>query len=537
MPDLSPLCPSRAEFRVAQLAVTDDLITITAVARRAAVRCPACGTRTTRVHSRCVHTLADLPWQGVRVRLRATVRRFFCDLPRCPRRIFAEPVPETAARYARRTARAATLLEVLGFTVGGRTGARLATRVGLGCAPGTVLAQVRAAVDAEGPAPRVLGLDDWAYRRGQRYGTLLVDLERHRVVDLLPDGEVATFAAWLRAHPGVELISRDRAGAYADGTTQGMPNAIQIADRFRLLQNLTGAIERALERHHRTVRTPVPPLTEPAPTPAKRGGPVAQRASHPRRPDRLKTAARERRRAKYDEVVALHARHLSKLAISRRVGVSRATILRWLGAGTFPERRAGPRRAATLTPHAAYFHQRWAEGCHNATQLWRELRDAHDFRGGLSTVRDWVYLYLRGRAPRTPAAAEPRTAHPAPRRAAWLFTTTADALTSPEMAYVNAVCAACPALATVRTLAADFRRMLMAHAPNALGAWLAAAQAGGLRCLATRLERDRDAVLAAILFRWSNGQVEGQVNRLKLVKRSMYGRASFPLLRRRVLAA
>jgi transposase len=251
----------------------------------------------------------------------------------------------------------------------------------------------------------------------------------------------------------------------------------------------------------------------------------------------VKAHNRERRLARYEQVVALYAAGLSKLAVSRRTGVSRHTIIRWLAAGHFPERRERAPRPTTLTPHADYLQERWAAGSHNAARLWRELREQRGFRGGLSAVRDWITTRLRGGAPRAPDASLPRTAHPSPRRAAWLFTKARDALTEPERVYVDAMCAACPALATVRTLAADFRLMLAGKDANALAPWLAAAEQSELRQLAVGLRRDRDAVLAAVCFRWSNGQVEGQVNRLKLIKRTMYGRASYPLLRRRVLAA
>lgn len=546
MPDPSPLCPSRAEFRVAQLAVTDDLIMITAVARRAAVRCPACGTRTTRVHSRYVRMLADLPWQGVRVRLRATVRRFFCDLPRCPRRIFAEPVPDTAARYARRTARAATLLEVLGFTVGGRAGARLAERVGVGCAPGTVLAQVRAAVDVEGPRPRVLGVDDWAYRRGQRYGTILVDFERHRVVDLLPDGDVATFAAWLRAHPGVEIISRDRGGAYADGGRLGAPAAIQVADRFHLVHNLIAALERACVRHHGALREAAQAIgaVEHA-TPQERRERARVRAYSalpnnqrgPTHEEQESAERRARRLARYEHVVALFRQGRRKAQIARLTGLSRRTVIAWLATGHFPERaprrRPAPRSTDRVMPDIAAFYD---TGGTNATALARTLI-AQGYGGSVASVRRALAHLRATRPPACAAGVPPPVPVPSVRTVAWLLRRP-DAICSPEQrAYLAALAAVCPALGAARALALRFTAMLARREPSALAGWLADAEQSVLRGLAAGLRRDHDAVLAALCFAWSNGQVEGHVHRLKLVKRSMYGRAGFRLLRARVLHA
>jgi transposase len=186
--------------------------------------------------------------------------------------------------------------------------------------------------------------------------------------------------------------------------------------------------------------------------------------------------------------------------------------------------------------HAEYLRRRWAEGCHNATRLCRELRESQGYRGSVSTVREWSSVHVRGREPRKSDATLPRAAHPSPRRSAWLSTEAPNDLTGPEKLYVSAVCDACPELHVVQVLAAEFQRMLREKDVNALGPWLESAKESELRRLAVELERDRDVVLAAICFEWSNGQTEGQVNRLKLVKRTMYGRASFELLRRRVLA-
>ena len=550
----SPLCPSPLELQLAEVRFAAPELIVTATARRRVVACPKCGHASTRIHSRYSRTLADLPWHGLRVRLDVHVRRFFCDVPGCKRRIFTERLPNTAASYARRTARAASALEAIGLALGGRAGARLAAALGLAGAPAEILSTLSAIrADADDRADdhsdratstvRVLGVDDWAWRKGQRYGTILVDLERRRVIDLLPDREPDTLVAWLEVHAGVEFISRDRAGGYADAARRGAPGAIQIADRFHLLRNLTDAAQHAFERHHAAVRAIGLDAQKPTPVLLKRGGPVSRRGTTtPAAPpndlplaEQRKLARRARRQSRYDEMISLRTAGASVAAIHRALGLSRKTIMRWTGAGAFPERQPAVRRETSLTPHAEYLVERWSGGCHNVTELWRELRDGRGFHGGLTTVLAWARVHLRGKTAQEKSSSV--TVRPPSRRAAWLLTAPSEQLKAPELRYVEAICAASPALSTVHALAMEFRRMLKEHDPNALTLWLDAAERSELRSLAAGLRRDKDAVLAAILFRWSQGQVEGQVNRLKLIKRTMYGRASFPLLRRRVLAA
>jgi transposase len=544
--DATPLCPSPIELALGVVRFSNAELLVTAIARRRVVACPVCGMASRRVHSRYHRTIGDLPWHGLRVRLELAVRRFFCDTPDCRRRIFTERLPATVASYAQRTTRAAAILDAIGFAVGGRPGARLAGALGLTAGPATILARVRTAVEPAAPTPRVLGVDDWALRRGQRYGTILIDLERHAVVDLLPDRESETFAAWLRSHPGVEIISRDRGGAYADGARQGAPDAIQVADRFHLLRNLMEAVERSCGRQHAALRAAAA-TSHPVPLPRdtvrqRRYSGLPNNRLGPTVSEQRSAERRARRLVRYEQVVALRATGMAKQRIAGTLGLDRQTVDAWLAAGQFPERATRARRAHPLDAHAAYLRQQLDAGEQNAAHLARELR-----RRGVRTsniaVRRYVALLRRLRPITASQAAVPSRLTgptPSPRETAWLLRKVEQApttLTSAEHAYVTTLCVSCPALAAVRSLAGAFHRLVAQHDANALTPWLAAAERTNPRRFVAGIRRDHDAVLAAILFQWSNGQVEGHVNRLKLIKRTMYGRASFALLRRRVLAA
>ncbi|MBA3948309.1 MAG: ISL3 family transposase [Herpetosiphonaceae bacterium] len=242
------------QLQLQSIELADTTITIGASSRQAQPACPACQSVSGRVHSTYTRTVADLPWSTRRLVLHLEVRRLFCDSPLCAKRTFAERFGAMLPPYARRTARLTDALSAIGFATGGSGAARLAHLLAMPLSPRTALRILHAQCLPAPAAPRVVGLDDWAWEKERSYGSICVDLERHQPIDLLPDREPTTIAAWLRDHPTIEIVARDRGKEYVEGVNQGAPQAIQVADRWHLIKNLGDALEYLFHHHAQALK-------------------------------------------------------------------------------------------------------------------------------------------------------------------------------------------------------------------------------------------------------------------------------------------
>src|SRR3954447_6308184 len=517
---------------VDRLLPTPDRILLIARSRSTSAACPSCGGTSSRVHSFYSRRLADLPWQGRVVELQVRTRRFRCTSLQCRRCIFAERL-DIARPKARRTMRLRDIQQQIGLALGGEAGSRLAGRLAMPVSGDTLLRLVRASGIVVSPPPRILGVDDWAWRRGQRYGTIICDLERRRVIDLLPDRTGETLASWLRQHgKDAVVVSRDRAGAYAEGIRAGAPQAIQVADRWHLMVNASEALRRVLDRHSGALRRAARLCLPQAVMSSSATGKQQAATQH----DRQRAQRREQRQASYEEVARLHRAGMLIRRIARRLGMARNAVRRWLRAGEAPVYRRAL-GSSTLDRHLGHVERRWAEGCHNSAQLWRELRD-QGFNGGYDIVRRWAIrrrsLDVAGIDQQSPL---PSWRVPSSRRAARLLTAPAEGLTRADRQFVDTLTALAPEIRAAAAVINEFGRILRERDAAAFEAWLTAARTTALHGFVAGIVSDLAAVQAALSQPWSNGPVEGQINRLKLLKRQAYGRAKFDLLRSRVLHA
>ena len=547
---ITALLPPTWAVRLTKVTMEQASVQLQLTATAPTAACPRCTVSSSSIHSRYQRHLTDLPWGTRAVHLQLTVRKFFCRNPTCARRIFTERLPNLVAASRRHTQRLVTALGAIGLALGGNAGARLAARLRLPTSPATLLRLVRTAPVPQPPALQAVGVDEWAWRRGHRYGTILVNLADHRVVDLLPDRSASTVAAWLAEHPTISVVCRDRSDLYADGIRRGAPEAVQVVDRFHLVQNLRQVLEAVLIDHRpalqaaavETAMALTPPTGLVPVMPLYQG---RRRSPKPTPPPAERPPRHARWVAIYETLHKLHAQGTPIATMARQLGISRPTVYAYLRRDTPP----GPRRlqrppsARVLTPYLSYLIRRWRESGADSRQLYREIQ-ALGYTHSARTVGRFITRLRRaadaGQPPESQRSPYMCPQGPSARAVSFVMVCPAAKRSREAQTSLDQLCPIDLGIARAHALSQAFLAIVRERRGEDLEAWMSEAMHSGITEVARfarGLQDDLRAIKAGLTLEWSNGATEGQIHRLKLVKRQGYGRASFALLRQRVLQA
>ncbi len=575
----SPFLPLPEGMLIDRVEQTDCQLTVTVISTRTEATCPGCGCPSEHVHSQYQRTVNDVPCGGRKVVLRLGVRKFFCLQLCCPRKVFAERLPDLVQPWARVSNRLLEELKAIGLSASAEVSERLTPRLGMKVKAPTLLRYLRTIKDPPRADVTVLGIDDFAMRCGDKYGTILINIETSRPLDLLPDRTAEAVKPWLASHQEIQVVSRDRASAFADAVSQVLPHAIQVADRYHLIQNLRDHLQHFLD-HKRSCL----PFVEDTALKGKEANPkekadspvdLALGANSAQTPgplpleeqevqtctetdlscltyvERKKKVSRDKRVSRYEEVMALHRRGLGQRAIARQLRLSRNTVQRYVSSPGFPERAEGSGLRAAgkskLDPYLPYLREQWEAGIHNCSRLF-DLVKERGYTGCQSGLRKRLSQWRtelplkrwRGNPPKPRLFAPRGQRRLSSRSASFLMILPPEKLTAKQQQQVEHICQASSDLHTVYLLSQEFVTMLKERQAEALDGWLKRAKQSHVTELGSfvnGIRRDYAAVRAALCLPWSNGITEGHVNRLKFLKRQMFGRAHLDLLRVKVLHA
>lgn len=493
--------------------------------------CPRCQQSSHRIHSHYQRTVRDLNWADYNVTLHLSVRKFFCDGVICPQRIFTERLPQLCAPYARRTQRLNQYFTGLTLDLGGAAGARQAQRNGYDISLHTLLRALAKVPLPQPTHPRYLGVDDFAFRKGQRYGTVIIDLERQRPIALLNDRTAKSLADWLKDYPEIQLVTRDRSQAYRAGINQGAPQAMQVADRFHLLQNLAETLEVVFKAHPNALQT---------------ADQQAWSRRHPLTALRHDPQKRQQRLARFQAVQQLQHQGYSLVEIAQQTHLSVRTVRRFLKHQQFPERkvRSDQGFSPQLQPFQALLEKSWQQGERNGRALFRQLQQ-HGYQGSYRTIARFLQRLQRPHHSSTETHSKTTTRRVrrrsklTPRQAAFLLLRDPDKLSQRQQQQLTQL-RQHPDFALPLQWAQNFIDILRKQQGDRFDDWLHQVQDSRIKPLiafAKSLKGDYDAVLAALSSPFSNGPTEGHINKLKFIKRQMFGRAGPQLLRKRFLLA
>lgn len=531
------ILPSNVQLKADAVYSEPGVLYINASACQPRSTCPICSQASRRVHSRYSRMLLDLPISGHLARVNLKARKYFCDNHACPRKVFTERFDYEIRPYYRRMLRSNDLLARMALELGGNTGATISRYVGIPVSPSTVLRVVKKLeIQPKVWTSGVIGVDDWAFKKGRTYGTVIVDLERKEVVDLLPDREADTLAEWLKNHPEVKTVSRDRYGPYALGVKKGAPQASQVADRFHLLMNLGEATKRVFQSKGKELKDVFNLYNNPE----KKNSDVEQIQPAPQRePEQSDISSANisiDRQHKFEKAKELYKKGFSIRLIAKTVNVQRLTVRKYISM-----ERLTKRESSTSTNLDAFVDFLMQES--NRHKTYRELHQtitSMGFNGKYSQ-----FCFKMNEICKIQPLYRPKVINPTPirtwsptRLSLMLYMEPDQLQGNDDHEFLNLLYEKYPEIKQMEQLVKSFKKLFQCKEDGLLKDWIeeAAHSECGLKNFAKNLAKDFDAVNNAVITPFSNGQVEGQVNRIKNIKRKMYGRASFQLLRKMVLA-
>jgi len=490
--------------------------------------CPLCSKHSNRIHSFYTRRLADLPISGKLVQIQLKARRFFCRNKKCQRRVFTERFKADIKPYARRLSRSTDVLRKIGLYVGGNKGALLSQIMSNPVSSSTILRLVKQ-LEINEPAltSGIVGVDDWAFKKGRNYGTIIVDLEHRKAIDLLPDREAGTLSQWLLRHPEIHTVSRDRASAYSKGIKEGTVNAIEVADRFHLLVNLREAFKKTLYRHNAALKKTFIEYSCANPTILGDNNKVPLVLTKPHTPN-------PEREMKFKKAKDLALQGYSLRAISKALNAHRRTIKKYLMSEEYPRRQAPvyQRYLTNFFDFKEYLLENYSK--YDYLTLYAAIR-TQGFNGKYTQFCHNMNRFIKPEKPNLHRVSPIETW--SNNKISFMVLQQEDKLTAKELDYLDFLYQKIPQIKATVELTKNFKNLFVEKTEGSLQDWLNKAldSTSELQGFATGIQKDFDAVNQAVISNISNGQVEGQVNKLKTVKRMMYGRASFKLLRTMVL--
>jgi len=483
------------------------------------VRCPDCKVISTSLHSYYQRTWRDLPIAGIPVKWKIKARRFRCENENCHRKTFTERFDHIITPNGQRTKRFTNQLRHISYSCSAEAGAKLAKKLGLPTSGDTLLRIIRASPSGYIPPGTIVGIDDWSFKRGLRFGTIIIDLEKRRPIELLSDRKSKSVEVWLKQHPNIRIVTRDRSREYRNGIDIGAPQARQVADRWHIIKNYQEAVEKQLRMHSNALNK----ANLQWKSAGKDENPQRESTNHSYRLDLFR------------EVKRLSKEGISQRNIATMTGMSRSTVRRYISRNDFPDWKNRLPKVTNITPYMQYLKQQWDGGCHNARILHERLEE-QGYPGTYASVRRYVRLLFRENQETSikPFAYRFKS----PKQVAFLLIKRADKFKTDESKFLETLFAVEPVIRDMHLISQKFIRMFRSHDVTILNPWIVMVSESDfqyLKSFANGLKKDYRAVRASLELFWSNGQTEGQVNRLKFIKRQMYGRAKFDLLRQKVL--